>query len=244
MIKSSGIYKITSPSGRFYVGQSDNIERRFKSYKRMNCKSQPKLYNSFLKYGVKNHKFELITECSIDELNDLERYYQELFNSVKNGLNCIYQATNSKRRVLSDEVKFKISNSQKGKFVSEETRKKQSEARKSMIGIKNPQSIKIRCFNTKTKQVLIMAVYETARYFKVDWELIYNRCRYEYVSPRKLAEWDFSYLDNPIKKELKLGQNKPILDLNTGVYYYGVLDFLQFNKENKYFKETSRFVRL
>jgi len=33
-----GIYKITSPSNKVYIGQSINIEKRFKSYKRYDCK--------------------------------------------------------------------------------------------------------------------------------------------------------------------------------------------------------------
>lgn len=47
MEKITGIYKITSPSGRIYIGSSKNIRRRFYSYKNLHCKDQPKLYNSF-----------------------------------------------------------------------------------------------------------------------------------------------------------------------------------------------------
>ena len=54
-----GIYKITSPSGKVYVGQSVNIERRLKEYKILKCKKQVKLYNSFIKYGFENHKIEI-----------------------------------------------------------------------------------------------------------------------------------------------------------------------------------------
>ena len=58
-----GIYKITSPSGRVYIGQSVNIEKRFLSYsKLLRCKTQIKLFRSFLKYGVINHIFETIEE--------------------------------------------------------------------------------------------------------------------------------------------------------------------------------------
>ena len=30
-----GIYKITSPNGKIYIGQSINIDRRFKSYRKL-----------------------------------------------------------------------------------------------------------------------------------------------------------------------------------------------------------------
>ena len=39
-----GIYKITSPSGKIYIGQSIDIQKRFKHYKQLhNCKNPEKL---------------------------------------------------------------------------------------------------------------------------------------------------------------------------------------------------------
>ena len=56
-----GIYKITNPKGRVYIGQSLNINRRFATYKIEACKGQTRLYASFKKYGVEKHKFEMKT---------------------------------------------------------------------------------------------------------------------------------------------------------------------------------------
>lgn len=65
-----GIYKITSPSGRVYIGQSVNIEGRLEDYKwGVNIKSQRKLYRSILKYGYFKHIFEVVEECSIEEVD-------------------------------------------------------------------------------------------------------------------------------------------------------------------------------
>lgn len=47
-----GIYKITSPKQRIYIGQSTNIKKRFNHYNRLLCEKQRILYRSFLKYGV------------------------------------------------------------------------------------------------------------------------------------------------------------------------------------------------
>jgi len=70
-----GIYKITSPSKCIYIGQSKNIERRFNEYKINQCKTQKRLYNSLLKHGWQNHKFEIIHELPIDVTQDvLDRY--------------------------------------------------------------------------------------------------------------------------------------------------------------------------
>ena len=112
-----GIYKITSPTKKIYIGQSINIEKRFKHYKSLRCKSQTKLYNSFLKYGYNNHVFEIIEECEISELNTRERYYQEIYNCIENGLNCVFVKTNDLSGLMSEESKIKMSISQTGKNI-------------------------------------------------------------------------------------------------------------------------------
>lgn len=144
-----GIYKITSPTGRVYIGQSTDIDYRFSSYKKLKCKPQLRIYNSFMKYGVDNHIFEIVEECSIESLNERERYWQDFYNVLgKGGLNCLLVSTGSLQRVLSDEMKLKISNSLTGfrhteesrakiskgltgRPVSEETRRKLSESNKN-----------------------------------------------------------------------------------------------------------------
>ena len=117
-----GIYKIISPNKNIYIGQSINIEKRFSDYKKLNnCKKQTALYRSFLKYGVQKHIFEIICECEISELNNKERYYQDIYNAIgKKGLNCRLTASNDKSGKLSKETKQKLSNSKKGKKKSEE----------------------------------------------------------------------------------------------------------------------------
>ena len=91
-----GIYKITSPSGKIYIGQSIKIENRLRDYKNRKGPKQPKLNNSFLKYGYEAHKIEIVCECLIEELNDRERYYQDLFDCIKSGLNCTLTASTDK----------------------------------------------------------------------------------------------------------------------------------------------------
>ena len=76
-----GIYKITSPSNKIYIGQSINIKNRKESYRRLACKGQSKLYNSFLKYGWKQHMFEIIEECNLEQLNERETYWKQYYLS-------------------------------------------------------------------------------------------------------------------------------------------------------------------
>lgn len=82
-----GIYIIKSPKGKVYVGQSSNIHKRYSYYKRLACKGQPKLYASLLKHGFDKHLFVVIESCSINHLNERERYWQEYYDSVNSGLN-------------------------------------------------------------------------------------------------------------------------------------------------------------
>ena len=120
-----GIYKITSPKNRVYIGQSIDIERRFASYKNINQnKSHKRLRLSFLKYGIENHIFEVVEECLESELNTKERYWQDHYNVLsKKGLNCILTMSSNLSGKMSEETKSKISKSHLGKKKSEEHRK-------------------------------------------------------------------------------------------------------------------------
>ena len=111
-----GIYKITNLKGKIYIGQTIDFERRVYQYKMLNCKEQPKLYNSLKKYGFENHQIELIHQCQDGNLTLLERYYQELYRTIENdNLNCFLVTTKDKTGRHTDETKTKISNALKGK---------------------------------------------------------------------------------------------------------------------------------
>ena len=105
------IYKITSPSNKVYIGQSINCENRKIYYRTLNCKGQPKLYNSLKKYGWESHIFEIIEYT--DEPNEREIYWICYYNSVENGLNCSLGGKGGGNK--SPQTKEKISQSMKGK---------------------------------------------------------------------------------------------------------------------------------
>lgn len=87
-MKTGHIYKITSPTGRIYIGKTANIKNRFSQYRGLRCKSQPALYGSFITYGVDSHTFDILGEYDISVLSDMEVYFISKFDSMKNGLNC------------------------------------------------------------------------------------------------------------------------------------------------------------
>lgn len=120
-----GIYKITNKiNGKCYIGQSVDIERRFNEHK--NCKVDKPLYRAFKKYGIDNFTFEILEECSQEELNEKEIYYIVFYNSTTdgNGYN-LEHGGEFKDIVLCEESKIKqvehykktIENMLKEKFV-------------------------------------------------------------------------------------------------------------------------------
>lgn len=122
-----GIYKITSPTNKIYIGQSKNIYKRWNSYKSLNCKSQPYLYNSLRKHKVKNHKFEIICECEECCLLDYEEDYIYLFNS--NNPNCglnVNKYSEQRLKELTEEKRIaNIKLEKKRKYNREYNKRKQ-----------------------------------------------------------------------------------------------------------------------
>lgn len=146
-----GIYKITNPKGRIYIGQSVNIENRFYLYSINSCQKQKRLYNSLIKHGYLKHKFEVLEECSVDELNNKERYYQEKYDVLGvMGLNCVYQCTTEKRRVISLEMKTKISISNSG-------------IKNGMYGAKHTEEFKQNRRNHKHTKESILKITERSK---------------------------------------------------------------------------------
>ncbi len=106
--KICGIYKITSPTGRVYIGQSVDIYIRWNSHRSMACNKEiPILHNSMKKYGVKRHKFEIIARCAENELNDYEKFFIDLYDATgKKGMNV--KGGGQDIHCLSEETKEKI----------------------------------------------------------------------------------------------------------------------------------------
>lgn len=215
-----GIYKITNPSGRVYIGQSINIEHRFKEYRRLKCKLQKRLINSFTKYAVENHIFDIIEECAIQDLNTRERYWQDEYNVLDKykGLNCKLTTSLDKSGKYSEELKQKIGLGNKGKIVSEKTRLKISLANKGnqiWLGRKHTeetkkkmsQSAKIKIFTEIHRLNLSKA--RVRRVVSEDTKQLISTALKGRRPPAKTIEAS------------RLVTTKIILDLETGIYYEG-----------------------
>jgi group I intron endonuclease len=124
-MKIGYVYKITSPTNRIYIGSTSNIKKRWANYKCGDCKSQRKLYNSFKKYGVNNHKFEIIWEGNIDEMLKQELILGMKFNVLgPNNLTCKLPKLGDSYTFISEETRLKMSRSHKRRYeiMSEEKR--------------------------------------------------------------------------------------------------------------------------
>lgn len=134
--KIAGIYKITSPLGRIYIGQSRNVQKRMRLYRNSLAKGQFRLHHSMLKYGLETHVFKLLCVCAIEELNELECYYIKLYESfdTEHGLNLR----------IGGDVKVKV---------SDETRKKQSESHMGQL----PWNKGVKCSQERVEQMRIIS---------------------------------------------------------------------------------------
>jgi group I intron endonuclease len=113
------IYKLTSPSGRAYIGQAKDFARRMAHYKCTKAKTQPKLHRAILKYGWDAFTKEVIDCCRganvVEELNALETHYIDKFNCVVSGYNCLPIGQSQRGLVHTPETRRKISESKRGK---------------------------------------------------------------------------------------------------------------------------------
>mgnify|MGYP003463256223 CR=1 FL=1 len=105
-----GIYKITSPSGKVYIGQSWNIEDRFRRYRNLRCKTQRKIYSSLIKYGVNEHSFEIVHELPNDVKQEILDNYEILYwkQYISCGINMMNIREPGKGGKLSEETKQKL----------------------------------------------------------------------------------------------------------------------------------------
>ena len=135
-----GIYKITNPKGKVYIGQSVHIVRRFCRYKNIQEKDkQFKIYNSLQKYGFERHIFEIIEECLLEQLDIKEIYWKQYYlDQFESDWNMVLFCNlhDSGGGPLSEETKKKISNSLKGRIKSEEVRKNMSLSKKGKPNLK------------------------------------------------------------------------------------------------------------
>lgn len=86
----TGIYKITNLDNQMcYVGQATDLAARWKQHIKRGIGAETptrnKLYPAMLALGVENFSFEVIEECSREELDTREDYWQDYFKAKEFG---------------------------------------------------------------------------------------------------------------------------------------------------------------
>lgn len=121
-------------NGKQYVGQV--TEKQFKKRQwAWNDLKHPYagvlINNARAKYGLSAFGFEILKECSDDELDYWETYFIEKLNTkAPNGYNLTEGGGGNRGYVLSEETKRKMSEAKRGKPRSEETKRKISDTQK------------------------------------------------------------------------------------------------------------------
>lgn len=123
------IYKLTSPSGKVYIGQTKNLVVRKSSYRSLSksIRGQRKLYAAIKKCGFENFQFETLLTCSSQvELDSKEIDLIESYDSIVKGYNIMRGGCGG---VHSEETKQRLREVNLGKKQSQETIQKRIETR-------------------------------------------------------------------------------------------------------------------
>lgn len=83
-----GIYKITEKNNpsMFYIGQSNNIERRFKEHIQKSYAQSRIPFDDYInEKGKDAFDYEVLEECKIEELNIKEKYWIDKLQATKSG---------------------------------------------------------------------------------------------------------------------------------------------------------------
>ena len=85
-IRNWSIYRITSPSGRVYIGLTSNMDKRMSVYRCNFSKRQAAIYQSIKKYGFPAHNLKVIDTFSSDVgyANGKEMFWIKTYMSNKN----------------------------------------------------------------------------------------------------------------------------------------------------------------
>lgn len=196
-----GIYKIISPTGKIYIGQSINIKQRWGIYKNLNCQSQIRLYNSLNKYGFENHILEIIEECSLENLNKRETFWKKHYlkqfnNNWDKVLFCeLYDKGGGPK---SEKTKNKISKSSLGKLKTQQHR---DNIKKARIGMNFTQNHKDNMSKSRFKYSILCiennniykSAHQASKELNVYSSSIIKVCRGEY---KQAKGYTFKFLHN------------------------------------------------
>lgn len=211
------IYKVTNNlNGKMYIGQTRRTLRARKLQHIRDAKkgSKVQFHRALVKYGVDNFTWE--TLCYTDnkkELNELETYYIEKYDSINKGYNMIDGGDNNIMDVPEVKEKHKL------RMQSYETRRKISETMKSKA--RNGE-----LFSDEHKKNLSIAAIGNHNFGTGDTRSIGCFCitesgdKYEFHSYRDAWDWWKEQSNNFDTKTECVYQRKIKQSIEKGFYTY------------------------
>lgn len=131
---SSGIYKIVNKeNGKIYIGQSTNLAQRKRNhFSRLDRQVHSNIYlqNVYNKYGRDILEFKIIEKCEPELLDEKEEEYIQKYDTLNpdKGYNLVNGGCDN--RYFSDVVRAKMSEALSGRIFTEEHKRKISESNK------------------------------------------------------------------------------------------------------------------
>lgn len=128
----SGVYRLDFPSGHFYIGQSVNVLKRWRTHRSTfkhgaMQKHHPKLFSIWAKHGEPT--FKPLVYCEVDEMTRIEQHLIDTYWGDP-----LFANTNPDA-ATSRGVKRTHTPWQKGKTFTEEHRQRLSESAKAVKGV-------------------------------------------------------------------------------------------------------------
>lgn len=206
-----GIYSIKSKiNNKIYVGSSINIEARLKNHKynlKLNQHKNCYLQSTYNKYGIENLEFNILEECTKENILEKENFYIKKYNTNNSnfGYNQVI-ATRKDNLYCSQEYLNKLSLVKKGKSPT------------NLVEMRNLAKRSILEFENNNLIREYESCKEAGRILKVEYKLINNVLRGKVKHIRKFPNKTWKYKEGSVRLtkknsscSWKKGKTKPIL---------------------------------
>lgn len=127
----SGIYVILNKkNGKIYLGQAQNLHKRWKDHRaclNTNQHHNPHLQLAWNKYGAKSFQFKILERCTVDQLDEREQHYLNIYMPKQICYNISTMVGTTRGLSPSAETRKKLSAATKSRYTDPNERQKTSE---------------------------------------------------------------------------------------------------------------------
>lgn len=205
-----GIYMIKNlVNSKIYIGQSVRIKQRWHDHRkhlRAGNHYNIHLQSAWNKYGEDNFEFSIVKICPEEELDDLEIYYVDYYNSMNKNYGYNMNSGGSQFRDITEEIREKLRISGTGK------NNPNSKPVISLEDNKIYESINMAATQLGLQPATIYRVCTLKKYTTGGKHWMYLK---DYENATK------EYIDELLKKK-DPGLTKHVIYLNSGVIYNSI----------------------